>query len=439
MSDTSGSNLGVVKYGAAPPGARPGSKAGAPGSAVYTPPSAPAPAVAEPIDIAAAVAEAAGGLDLGGGIDWGALGSGSGSGSGGAPKSYYDALGAARASEAETAANKYALDLLKYTDQAGLDAAALARKKAAAENQLTYLKGQLTGGEINPELARSLEEQRAQREGYVNTEYERLLKNLGTQYGQAQTLTTEGFDALKSYLEGAPQNAFATAPRATAAPMANDLAQYMASRGVEAGRVEPGIIAANAAAQGGAANYNNLLTVLAATSTQAQQSRLNEQAMAQRLAGAQLTARKAAQEGTLTTAQLQGLQTIQDQYNAAKIQLQANAIARDQALQDAIASVTGSGALEYTPPVVNTTTGGGGTTDGGTAGGGTTTGKPSNVNSPAVMALLNTTAAKRTDKPTAVTNRIYNFVEANPTATKKQVLAEFPNLQGLANLKAKKK
>jgi hypothetical protein len=55
------------------------------------------------------------------------------------------------------------------------------------------------------------------------------------------------------------------------------------------------------------------------------------------------------------------------------------------------------------------------------------------------MALLNTTAAKRTDRPTAVTNRIYDFVEKNPTATKQQVLSAFPNLQGLASLKAKKK
>jgi hypothetical protein len=432
----------ISKYQPAPPGARPGSKAGAPGStSSYVPsnpvvPMAPGAAGSEPIDIAAAVAEAAGGLDLGGGIDWGALGSGSGSGSGGAPKSYYDALGAARASEAETAANKYALDLLKYTDQAGLDAAALARKKAAAENQLTYLKGQLTGGEINPELARSLEEQRAQREGYVNTEYERLLKNLGTQYGQAQTLTTEGFDALKSYLEGAPQNAFATAPRATAAPAANDLAEYMASRGVEAGRVEPGLQAATAAAQGGAANYNNLLTVLAATSTQAQQSRLNEQAMAQRLAGAQLTARKAAQEGTLTTAQLQGLQTIQDQYNAAKIQLQANAIARDQALQDAIASVTGSGALEYTPPVVDTTTDGGANTGGAANTGGT----PAVTKSKAVQMLANQVAAAKGSNAKALQARANEFIAANPTATPKEIKDEFPKLRAAAvKATAKKK
>jgi hypothetical protein len=434
----------ISKYQPAPPGARPGSKAGAPGStSSYVPsnpvvPMAPGAAGSEPIDIAAAVAEAVGGLDLSGGIDWGAYGGG-GSGSGGAPKSYYDALGAARTSEAKTAGAKFALDALKYENELSTDAAALARKKAAAQSQLEYLKGQLTGGEINPELARSLEEQRAQREGYVNDEYKRLLGNLGTQYGQAQTLTTEGFDALKSYLQGAPQNAYQTAIEqnpATAAPMANDLAQYMASRGVEAGRTEPGLLAANAAAQGGAANYNNLLTVLAATSTQAQQSRLNEQAMAQRLADAQLTARKAAQEGTLTTAQLQGLQTIQDQYNAAKIQLQANAIARDQALQDAIASVTGSGALEYTPLVVDTTKDGGANTGGAAD----TGGAAAVTKSKAVQMLANQVAAAKGSNAKALQARADKFIAANPTATPKEIKDEFPKLRAAAvKATAKKK
>ena len=433
--------MAVTKYLPAPPGARAGAKAsgvGAPGSAVYTPPAvpaAPAPVVADPVDIAGAVAEAVGGLDLSGGIDWGAITSGSGGGSN-IPKSYYDALAAARTSEAETAGAKFVLDATKYEDQQALDAAALARKKAAAQSQLEYLKGQLTGGEINPELAASLEEQRAQREGYVNSEYKRLLGNLGTQYGQAQGLTTAGFDALKSYLEGAPQNAYATAPRAAAAPMANDLAQYMQSQGVDANRAQPGITAANAAAQGGAANYNNLLTVLAANANQANQSRLNEQAMAQRLADAQLTARKAAQEGTLTTAQLQGLQGIQDQYNAAKIQLQANAIARDQALQDAIAAVTGSGALEYTPPVVNTTTGGGADTGGAANTGGT----PAVTKSKAVQMLANQVAAAKGSNAKALQARANEFIAANPTATPKEIKDEFPKLRAAAvKATAKKK
>jgi len=321
MSDTSGSNLGVVKYVAAPPGARAGAKAAGIGApSVFNqilPPEAP-------------------GAGGGGGLaddfpvpeyDWSSVVLGGGGGSG-APASYYDALGAARGLEAQTASDKLDLEIAKYNQQQALDTAALQRKGLGAQEALKYYQAQLggvEGGQIPTALATTLDEQKAAREDFANTTYGNLLNRLGTRYTEAGNLTNEGFAALKSYLEGAPQNAYATAPRATAAPAANDLAQYMASRGVEAGRVEPGLQAATAAAQGGAANYNNLLTVLAATSTQAQQSRLNEQALAQRLAGAQLTARKAAQEGTLTTAQLQGLQTIQDQNKAARIQLQAHA------------------------------------------------------------------------------------------------------------------
>lgn len=423
--------MAITKYEPAPPGARPGSKAGAPGSTFYNPvvPSAPGATTSEPVDIAGAVADAVAGLDLSGGIDWGAIGSIGSSGSGGAPKSYYDALGAARTSEAETAAAKLGLEASKYENQLATDAAALARKKAAAQSQLDYLKGQLTGGEINPQLAQSLEDQRAQREAYVNNEYARLLGNLGTQYGQAKTLTNEGFANLAAYLQNAPQNAFATAERATAAPVANELAQYMASRGVETGRAEPGLMAAQAAAQGGAANYNNLLNVLSATAVQANQSRLNEQAMAQRLAAAQLDARKAAQEGTLTTAQLQGLQSIQDQYNAAKIQLQANAIARDQALQDAIAAVTGSGALEYTPTETSTS---GSTTGGTTTGGTTTTGTTAPTQSNAVAILARQVAAAKGSNAPALQARAEKFIAANPTATPAQVKAEFPQLRAAA-------
>ena len=213
----------------------------------------------------------------------------------------------------------------------------------------------------------------------------------------------------------------------------------MQSQGVDAARVQPGLLAAQAAAQGGAANYNNLLTTLAATSTQANQSRLNEQAMSQRLAQATLTAQKAAQEGALDQAKIAQLNAIQEQYTASRLQLQRDSIARENALRDAIAALQGSGSLNIDTETPEERAARIAADKAAADTGGTTTGKPSNVNSPAVMALLNTTAAKRTDKPTAVTNRIYNFIEANPTATKKQVLAEFPNLQGLANLKAKKK
>ena len=442
--------MAVVKYGAAPPGARAGAKAAGIGAPsvfnTITPVTAAEAGSGGGIDIAGAVAEAIGGLDLSGGIDWGALGSGSGSGSGGAPRSYYDALGAARTLEANTASSKLDLDIQKANREDALNAAALQRKGLGAQEALKYYQGQLgkyADGAIPETLGQTLEDQRNQRTDFANTTYNNLLSRLGTAYTQAGNLTNEGFANLQAYLQNAPQNAYATAERATAAPAASDLAQYMASRGVEAGRVEPGLQAANAAAQGGAANYNNLLTVLAASATQANQSRQNEQAMAQRFAQAQLGAQKAQQEGSLSQAQLNQLNAIQTEYNSAKLQLQRDSVAREQALQDAIAGLQVSGNLNIdTTESTETPEERAARIAADKAAAATaaaTTGKPSNVNSPAVMALLNTTAAKRTNKPTAVTNRIYNFVEANPMANKAQVLAEFPNLQGLANLKAKKK
>ena len=432
-------SLGVTKYGAAPPGARAGAKAagiGAPGSTTYTPPSAPAPSVAEPIDIAAAVAEAVGGLDLSGGIDWGAYGGG-GSGSGGAPKSYYDAIGAARTSEAETAGAKFALDAAKYEDQLALDAAALQRKGLGAQEALKYYEAQLggvQGGQIPEALNTTLEEQKAARDLFANTTYGNLLSRLGTRYGEAQGLTDEGFGALKTYLEGAPQNAYATAPRATAAPVANDIAQYMQSQGVDAARVQPGLLAAQAAAQGGAASYNNLLTTLAATSTQANQSRLNEQAMAQRLAQATLTAQKASQEGVLDQAKIAQLNAIQEQYTASRLQLQKDSIARENALRDAIAQLGISGNLNIdTTESTETPEERAARIAAATAAEKAAADKAAAETAASRSGAVNTLAKQVANaKNTALTTRVDKFIAANPKATPAQVKEEFPKLRAAA-------
>ena len=158
-------------------------------------------------------------------------------------------------------------------------------------------------------------------------------------------LTNTGYKALKDYLESSAgtRNAFATAPRATADPVSNDISQYMQNQGVDANRAQPGLLAARASLEGGASNYNSLLTTLATASTEAQQSRLAEQQMGQTLARAQLAAQRDQQEGTLTSAKLQALNTISEQYESAKFQLQQAAVARDQALSDAIAELKGGG------------------------------------------------------------------------------------------------
>jgi hypothetical protein len=319
------------------------------------------------IDVAAAVAAAEAGFDFGD-FEFGSVSSGSGSS--GPPKSYYDALGDAATSRAKTAADtlslqgdKYTLDATKLAEQIRLDREAVGRKYVGAEQRLAALQGLQSAGMkdgkviVNPELSGSLDAQKENREGYVDTQFTNLLGQLNKlYYGEGGSvaaptaesslgLTNTGYQALRDFLQSSAgtRNAFATAPRATAAPVSNDISQYMKSQGVDANRAQPGLLAARASLEGGASNYNSLLTTLATASTEAQQSRLAEQQMGQTLARAQLGAQRDQQEGTLTSAKLQALNTISEQYESAKFQLQQAAVARDQALSDAIAELKGGG------------------------------------------------------------------------------------------------
>ena len=320
------------------------------------------------IDVAAAVAAALAGFDDGD-FSFGNISSGGGGGSG-PPDRYYDALGDAATSRAKTAAGALALDQDKYdlsatklAEQIRLDREAVGRKYVGAEQRLAALQGLQNAGMkdgqviINPQLSGSLDTQKEDREAYVDKQYGNLLGQLNKQYygeGGSVTaptaesslgLTNAGYKTLKDYLESpaGTKNAFGSAPRATADPVSNDISQYMQSQGVDANRAQPGLLAARASLEGGASNYNSLLTTLAAASTEAQQSRLAEQQMAQTLARAQLAAQRDQQEGTLTSTKLQALNTISEQYESAKLQLQQAAVARDQALSDAIAELKGGG------------------------------------------------------------------------------------------------
>ena len=194
----------------------------------------------------------------------------------------------------------------------------------------------------------------------------------------------------------------------------------MQGQGVDAARVEPGLLAAQAAAQGGASNYNNLLGVLTAQSGAGQESRLAEQQMAQQLAAAQLGAYKAQQEGTLTTQQLAALQEIQTQYNTAKFQAQKDAIARQQALQDALNSLYGTGYVAPPPPA-----------------------PPAPVEGPISNPVLDPTTYVAPKAPTpleqllnipvkasntALIKRVADFAAAKPNASAAAVAKAFPEL-----------
>ena len=392
------------------------------------------------VDIAAAVAAALGQLPDFGDIDFGDMSTGSSGNSGnrGPPKSYYDAMGAARTSEAGTAGAKFALDAMKYEDQQALDTAALQRKYTGAAAQKTALEAMLSGGVINPDLLQTIDTQKTDREEYLNTQYKNLSGQLNNQYyGEGGSvanptalsslgLTNTGFKALQTYLENAGTSPYADpANRATAGTVSNDVAQYMQSQGVDQSRANPGLMAANTALQGGASNYNNLLTTLAATSASAQKSRLAEQQMAQTLAQARLGAQQAQLQGNLTNAQLQGLQTIQDQYTSAKARLQQDAIARDQALEQAIAELVGTGYTEVQKTDEEIAKEKAAVAE-------TKKATLTASRSGAVNILANQIAAAKGKNAPALQARANAFIDANPTATPAQVKEQFPELRALA-------
>ena len=218
---------------------------------------------------------------------------------------------------------------------------AVRRAQTGAANQLTYLQA-LSSGVPQKQLD-LLAGQKAESEGYVNKQYDTLMKQLGEAYGRGEQITTTGYNALRDYLTKNQPQAFAQATRATPTAAANDLAAYMRGQGVSTTPVEPTIAALNAAAQGGAQNYNQLLNTLAAAQASGQESRLAEEQMARTLAAAQLGQLRASQEGSLQQQQLAALAQIQAEQAAARLQLEQQAAARQQAIEDAIAGLVGTG------------------------------------------------------------------------------------------------
>jgi hypothetical protein len=363
-------------------------------------------------------------INLGGGaIDE----SGSGGGSG--------LSGQAAIMNAKLAQQKYADTLKSAEDASG-------RLGRGAGYQQTYLQQQLDAlskGGFNPIIAGELEAQKTAGEKYIQDQYNSLLGLLNTRKQTGETLTGQGYDALRSYLTANPATAYASAQRAAPTVTQNALAQYMQAQGVNPAMAQPAVDQANLAALGGATNYNQLLNVLAGSESAGQQSRLSEEQMARTLANAQLQSLYGGATQNLEQSRLSGLAELQNQITKARLQAEQDRITREQALQDAIATNLGTGytcppgfqkdAEGNCVPIPKPSTDGGGGGDGGGGQGGGGVKK-----SPSVAALA---AIPIKASNTALQKRIADFVAAKPRATPAAVAKEFPQLA--ANLAKKKK
>jgi hypothetical protein len=209
----------------------------------------------------------------------------------------------------------------------------------------------------------------------------------------------------------------------------------MQAQGVNPAMAQPAVDQANLAALGGATNYNQLLNVLSGAEASGQQSRLSEEQMARTMANAQLQSLYGGATQGLEQSRLSGLAELQKQISTARLAAEQDRIAREQALQDAIATNLGTGytcppgfqkdAEGNCVPIPKTPTDGGGGNDGG---GGV-------KKSPSVAALA---AIPVKSSNTALQKRIADFVAAKPRATPAAVAKEFPELTATAAKKKKK-
>ena len=332
--------------------------------------------------------------------------------------------GAGSLLNAQTNAAKFAAE-----QQAATDAAE--RLRTGAATQAAYLRT-LLGQGVPASITGEIGAQETAGREYINTQATNLLARLAGARDTGQQFTTQGYDTLRNFLTANPANAYAQAQRDVPTVTNNALAQYMQAQGVDPSMAQPAVDTANQQALGGATNYNQLLNVLTGAESAGQASRMSEEQMARALAGSQLQSIYGSGRANVESEQLGALNALATQISNARIAAQQAQTAQEQAIQNALAGLYGTGYT--TPPPLGGGTTGGGTTDGGTADGGTNTGGGVKVKTSPSIAALAAIPVKASN--TALQKRIDDFVAARPRASAAAVAEEFPQL---AKAIAKKK
>jgi hypothetical protein len=304
----------------------------------------------------------------------------------------------------------------KFLQEQAAAQAALQRQQQGALAQAAYLRGQLGAG-IPSAITGEIEAQQTAGEKYIADQAAALLGQLQQRETQARGMTSTGYSNLMNYLARTQPTAFAQAQRAQPQTVQSALGQYMAGQGVSPAVAQEAANIANVQAAGGAANFNQLLDVLAAREAAAQQSRQSEAEMGLTSQLANLQAIYGQGTASLEQQRLAALADLSSRISAARLQAQQDQAARDRAIQDALAGLIGTGLV---PPTE---------TEGGAAPGtGTGTGTEPTagaVQQTAVQALAAKLPGIRNE---SLATKVASFVAKNPNASAAQVKKAFPKL-----------
>jgi hypothetical protein len=170
--------------------------------------------------------------------------------------------------------------------------------------------------------------------------YGQAMGNISAGYGDAQRLQDAGYSALQQYLNQNPNNPYANVA-VSAGPTQDDLSGLLGAYGVSADPVRAQVAAEGAAAQQGAAGFQNLLDVLGASAKQSDASRLAEMMMSQNYANTSLGSQRAGFQSQAARAQADALAQIQQQLAQGQMEQEQSAEGRRQQLEDTIAAAGG--------------------------------------------------------------------------------------------------
>ena len=192
-------------------------------------------------------------------------------------------------------------------------------------------------------LSGLLDQSKETNEGYINQQYGTALKDLTQRRDTGAELQRQGFDASRDALTRMAPTAYQAPALELPQAATNQLSQYLSARGVPQQEIEAEVVKVNQASNAAQTNYTGLLGTLSAIEQNAQQSRLVENNLAQALANAQLQTIYGGATSGLEQEKLKGLNDLYNQLQQQKFQLEQTKIAREDALNDALATLAQAG------------------------------------------------------------------------------------------------
>lgn len=143
----------------------------------------------------------------------------------------------------------------------------------------------------------------------VDAGYETALRNIAEGYGEAQGLTSRGYEDLRSYLGRTAVNPY-EGLAVNAGLATNPMEQFLEAYGAAGPEVQAAVAAEQAARESGAGAFQSLIDILSGASTEAQRSRQAETEMAANLASTLLGQQRAGVTSQAELARRQALAQI---------------------------------------------------------------------------------------------------------------------------------